>query len=254
MRFVAISLFIIGFLIAIVLNPNWAYANKTSYKNYDVYHNKPLDPGWLDKLDEATELIKTSELYNPDLRLDICLNDGAFYPSVIKTIQGQAFAWGFYDKVVFHARTEKNYAHVELNGYTWNLTQLLAHEMVHCLQFDRFGPWKSKPIANIPNWKWEGYAEYISRKNDDQKNLVQNISRLYQTNEDAWAILFNDGTIAPREYYSYWMLVQYCIDIKKMGYDEILDDNITEEILGREMTDWYQMQTKTDSEINENLH
>ncbi|QLH47729.1 MAG: hypothetical protein HWD58_20245 [Bacteroidota bacterium] len=162
---------ITGLLLIIVINPILTYANKTTHNNLTVFHNKTLDPTLLTKLDQATELLKASELYNPDLHLDICLNDGSKYPKLIRAIRGQAFAWGFYNKVVLQGNANYNENYVELNGYKWNLTQLLAHEMTHCLQFDKLGFWKSKPIANIPNWKWEGYAEYVSRQNTDQKDL-----------------------------------------------------------------------------------
>lgn len=102
-----------------------------------------------------------------------------------------------------------------LNDYKWNLTQLLTHEMIHCLQFDKYGIFKSKPLADIPNWKWEGYAEYIARQNVYQKDLKNNIKRLLESNQKQWDIMFEDSTISSREYYNYWILVQYCLDIKK---------------------------------------
>lgn len=215
LRFTATALFIAGLLLIIVLNPILIYANKTTHNKLTVFHNKTLDPTLLTKLDHATELLKASEFYNPDLHLDICLNDGSKYPKFIRAIRGQAFAWGFYDKVVLQGNANYNENNVELNGYKWNLTQLLAHEMTHCLQFDKLGFWKSKPIANIPNWKWEGYAEYVSRQNTDQKDLSKNIERLIATDKNNWEVIFSDSTIAPKEYYDYWTLVQYCIDIKK---------------------------------------
>ncbi|MEI2708915.1 MAG: hypothetical protein V9E96_07855 [Chitinophagaceae bacterium] len=119
------------------------------------------------------------------------------------------------------------------------MTQLLAHEMTHCLQFDKLGFWKSKPIANIANWKWEGYAEYVSRQNTDQKDLSKNIARLIATDKSNWEINFGDSTIAPREYYDYWTLVQYCMDIKKMTYKQILADTTSEQTVRQEMMSWF---------------
>jgi hypothetical protein len=136
-----------------------------------------------------------------------------------------------------NANFKDNY--VELNGYKWNLTQLVAHEMTHCLQFDKLGFWKSNPIANIPNWKWEGYAEYVSRQNSDQKDLSKNIERLIATDKNNWEIKFADGTIAPREYYGNWMLVQYCMDIRKMTYRQILADTTSEQTVRQEMMSWF---------------
>jgi hypothetical protein len=242
LRLTAIVLLITGLLLVIVLNPILTYANNTKHNNYTIFHNRPLDPALLTKLDQAAELLRTSEFYDSNLQLDICLNDGSKYPKLIGTLRGQAFAWGFYDKVVMQGNANFKDNYVELNGYKWNLTQLLAHEMTHCVQFAKLGFWKSKPITNIPNWKWEGYAEYVSRQNNDQKNILKNIARFIATNKKNWEITFADGTIAPGDYYAYWILVQYCIEIKKMNYRQILADSTSEQNLRQEMMSWFSRQ------------
>ncbi len=238
----AIGLLIAGLLLVIILNPILTYANKTTHSNYFIYHDKPLDATLIIKVNEANELLKTSEFYNFHLKLDICLNDGSNYPKLIHALRGQAFAWGFYNKVVLQGTANYKNNFIELNGYNWNLTQLLVHEMTHCLQFDKLGWWKSKPIANIPNWKWEGYAEYVARQNTDQKDLSKNIARLVAADKNNWEINFSDNTIAPREYYDYWNLVQYCMDIKKMNYNQILADTTSEQTVRQEMMTWFRRQ------------
>ena len=235
----ASTLLIAGLLLIIILNPILTYANKTIQNNFTVFHNKTLDPTLLTKLDQATDLLKASEFYNPNLHFEVCLNEGSKYPKLIKTLRGQAFAWGFYDKVVLQGTANFKGNYVELNGYKWNLNQLLAHEMTHCLQFNKLGLWKSKPFANIPNWKWEGYAEYISRQTTDEKDLSKNIARLIATNINSWEVAFTDSTIAPREYYDHWTLVQYCMDIKKMTYKQVLADTTREQIVRHDMMRWF---------------
>lgn len=227
LRLTATIIVIISLLLIIILNPILTYANKTIYNNYIIYHNQPLDPKFTAILDEATTLLQKSELYNKNLKLDICLNDGSSYPALMSAIRGQAFAWGFYNKVVLQGNMNVKENTVELNGYKWNCTQLLAHEMVHCLQFDKLGLFKSNPIANIPTWKWEGYAEYISRQNETQKDYTKNVARLKQQNTNSWEITFEDSTIAPREYYNYWLQVQYWMDVKGMRWEErvVIDDD-----------------------------
>lgn len=239
LRLTVTGLFIAGLLLVIILNPILTYANKTTHNNFTIFHNKPLDHTLTTKLDRATELLKASEFYNPKLQLDLCLNDGSKYPKLMQTLRGQAFAWGFYNKVVLQGTANFNDDYVELNGYKWNLTQLLAHEMTHCLQFDKLGFWKSNPVANIPNWKWEGYAEYVSRQNNDQKDLSKNIERVIATDKNNWEVTFADKTIAPREYYESWTLVQYCMSIKKMNYQQILADTTSEQTLRQEMMKWF---------------
>lgn len=240
LRLMATGLFIAGLLLIIVLHPILTYANRTTHDNFTIYHSTKLDPSFLSHLDNASDLLKTSEFYNEKLRIDICLNDGSKYADLMKAIRGQAFAWGFYDKVVLQGSMNCKEKHVVLNGYKWNLTQLLAHEMIHCLQFDKLGLWKSNPVANIPNWKWEGYAEYVSRQDADQKDLSKNLARLFTTNKSNWEVVLADSTISPREYYESWALVQYCMDIKMMTYEQILVDTTNEQIVRQEMMDWYE--------------
>ena len=235
------GLFILALLIGIVLNPTLTYANKTTYNNFTIFHDKPIEGALLIHLDEATKLLEKSELYNPKLKLDICLNDGSIYPVIIRKILGDNFATGFYDKVTLQGNPDYNGNYIEIRGYKWNLTQVLAHEATHCFQFDKLGLWKSNPVARIPTWKWEGYPEYVARQNPDQKDLSKNIERLIkteQTDNNGW-ILFADSTGAVIPYYKYWLLVQYSMDIKKMTYAQILADTTKEETVRLQMMDWY---------------
>jgi hypothetical protein len=238
-RITVTGLFIATLLLVIVLNPILSYGNKTTARNYQVFHNKPLDSSLMRELEGAVDLLKKSELFNPNLKLDICLNDGSGYPKLMELLRGQAFAWGFYDKVVLQGTANYRGNYILLNGYKWNLTQLLAHEMTHCMQFDNLGFWRSKPFAKIPNWKWEGYAEYISRKDAEEGSLIRTIERYIKADKREWGITFSDGTIAPREYYEYWLLVGYCMDIRKMTYRNVLADTASQETIRKEMMDWF---------------
>jgi hypothetical protein len=241
LRLTVTVVFIAALLAIIILNPVLTYANKTVHNNYTVYHQQPIGPQLLTRLDNATALLQKSEWYNPSLKLDICLNDGSAYPGLMQKIRGRAFAWGFYDKVVLQGTAHYDSNYVELDGYKWNLTQLLAHEAVHCLQYDHLGFRKTNPVGNIPVWKFEGYPEYIARKEPGQTNLFNNIRQLNETekaNHNGW-ISFADGTGTVIPYYRNWLLVQYCMDVKKMSYTELLADTLTEESVYREMMNWY---------------
>jgi hypothetical protein len=242
LRLTVTGIVVASLLLIIILNPILTYANKTTQNNFTIYHNKPLDSSVIFKINESYEILKESEVYNENFKIDICLNDGSVYPRLIKVIRGQAFAWGFYNKVVLEGNANYNENYVELNGYKWNLTQLLAHEMIHCFQFDKFGIFKSKPFADIPNWKWEGYAEYVVRKNKDQKDLFKNIARLLkseQQNANAWGINFEDGTSVSKQYYKDWNLVQYCMQVKKINYASLLSSTVEKEAIHKEMMMWF---------------
>lgn len=241
-RLTVTALFTVGCLVVIILNPALVYANKTTYNNYVIFHNRPLDKAFLFQIDEATRLAGRSEYYNPGVKLDICLNDGSMYPAVIQRLFGRGFGWGFYNKVVLGGTVHYKENYDEINGYKWNLTQLLAHEMMHCFQFDKRGFRRSHPVAKIQHWKWEGYPEYIARQHADQKDLVQNIHRLIaaeHTDNNGW-MQFLDSTGCVISYCNMWLLVQYSMDIKKMSYDQVIDDTTREETVRQQMMNWYE--------------
>lgn len=238
LRIVGFVLMVAIILTVLVLNPGLLYANKTIVGNYTIYHNAPIDSGFTDILLRSQKLISTSEIYNPDLKMNICPDDGSKYQALIQILQGPAFGYGFFHNVVIRGKLNCKENYTEYHGYKWNLTQLLAHEQVHCLQYDKFGFWKSNPVAKYPDWKWDGYNEYIARQNEDQRSLSKNIARLVaadKSDKDAWGISFSDSTFIGKDYYRWWILMQYCKDVKKMSYQEILKDTTSEEHLRDEM-------------------
>jgi hypothetical protein len=241
-RILVTGLLLVGILLTFILSPTLLYANKTRFGNYTIYYNTSLDTNFKKRLNEATELLNPSEIYNPKLHIDICLNDGSSYPALIQFFLGSAFGIGFYDKVVLMGSINWKDNYEIYNGYKWNLTQLIAHETLHCLQFNKFGLLKSNPVAKYPTWKWEGYNEYIARRNNDQLNLIENINRYNEAalkTKDDWGIKFADSTYVGKYYYKWWILMQYCKDIKKMTYLEILQDTTREEIVSEDMINWY---------------
>lgn len=243
LRITAICIVIVLLLAGILLNPSTLYANKVIYKNYTIYyHTASINPALLQQLDTVTSYLKKSELYKQDYHIEICLNDGSMYPLLVQSLQGAAFGWGFYDKVVLAGTAHYNNNFVELRGYKWNLTHLLIHEAVHCLQFSRWGLLKSNPVAGIPAWKWEGYPEYIARARADQQNLQTNITKLQavlQTDNNGW-INFADGTGTSISYYKNWLLIMYCMDVKKWTYESVLKDTSESKVIEAEMMAWYQ--------------
>lgn len=231
-----------GILIGIILNPSLLYANKSEVEGFIVYHNEALKPEMGKRLVAVREMLEDSDFYNPEFKLKICLNDEALYPKLMGMVRKPAFGWGFLDIVVLQGVADYKMNTIELNGYKWNLEQLFAHEAIHCYQYDKLGLWNSKPLMNHPNWKWEGYPEYVSRKNDDQIDLRVNIERLIEQNKedpDSWAISFADHTISSVDYYKDWLLVMYCLDIEQLSYDELLKDQRDRALIEKDMWDWY---------------
>jgi hypothetical protein len=239
------GLFLIGLLVTFMLSPMLLYANKTTLGNYSIYHNKPLDKNFQRLLEQSNIIIKSSELYDRNLKIDVCLKDGSNYPKLIRGILGKDFLSSFYNKIILTCDTvnyKDNY--VQLDGHKWNLTQMLAHAQVHCLEFDRYGFWQSNPIAGHPVWKWEGYPEYVSKQNFDQTKLKNNIERLLQiesATNNGW-MKYADNTETLIAFDEYRLLIQYCMEIKKMTFIELMKDTTEEKTIKQQMMNWYNKQ------------
>jgi hypothetical protein len=231
---------IVLLLAIIVLNPALTYAHRTTHSGYTILHNAPLPPTLTQRVDEATGLLRGSEMFDSSLKLELCLNDGSGYPALIDAIKGTAFAHGFYDKVILLGNLHAAENYVELNGYRWNLMQLLAHEATHCHQFNTLGFWKSNPAARYPAWKWEGYPEYVSRRGmiGDLPKSIAHLHSVEQTEHNNW-ISFEDSTGTVISYYKSWLLMRYCLDVRGMSYKEVLADTAAEEEVYEAMMTWY---------------
>jgi hypothetical protein len=239
------GLFLCGLLVTFILSPILLYANKTALGNYSIYHDKQLSKNFLQRLQQSNIIIESSELYDPNLKIDVCLKDGSAYPGLIRFVMGKDLISSFYNKIIITGDAV-NYSdnYIQLEGHKWNLTQMLAHAQVHCLEFNKYGLWHSNPIAKHPVWKWEGYAEYIAKQNTDQVNLQNNIEKLMQiesTANNGW-MKFADSTETLISFDEYRLLTQYCIAIKKMTFVEFMKDTTDENTVRQQMINWYNKQ------------
>ncbi len=230
-RLIVTGLFLFGLLITFMLSPILLYANKTTIGNYSIYHNKPLDKNFQQQLEQSNVIIKSSELYDSKLKMDVCLKDGSDYPVLIRAVMGKDFLSSFYNKIIITADSVNyNDNYIQLDRHKLNLAQMLAHAQVHCLEFNKYGLWQSNPIAKYPVWKWEGYPEYIARQNFDQAIFQNNIHKLLQienTTNNPW-MMFADSTESLTAFVEYRLLIQYCIKIKKMTFIELMKDTTQE--------------------------
>ena len=230
-----------GLLPVLVLHPRFLYAHRTATPDYVLYHNQPVDPAWWPRLAQARALVQPSPWFASAVRLNVCLNDGSPYPALVERLWGPAFAWGFSRNVVLNGEAHPKDNYVRLNGYNWNLVQLLAHESVHCYQAHRLGFWRANPVARYPAWKWEGYAEYVARQRSAGSSAGQQLRQLQHAEHatpQAWALSLADSTSVSREYARYRLLTTYCLDVKNMSYPQLLADTASERTVQAQLTTW----------------
>lgn len=80
---------------AYISNPHFSYSNKTSYKQFAIFHKNKLEPVFGALLDSAYILLLKREFFNKNLEFKVCLNDGVNYQRILEAVRGPSFAWGF---------------------------------------------------------------------------------------------------------------------------------------------------------------
>jgi len=236
-------------IVSIVLFPQHLFANKFEYKNFTVYSNEKIGNDIKAVLDNAMNLVKKSEINDPNYKYNILLCYNSFYNKVDDKLFGEGpAASSRLNDVIIKVRIEpkNNLAFITFHkACEANLTCLLAHEMTHCLQLHKYGIMKFNPFRHPELWKLEGYPEYVARKTELSNrgySLTSEIDRYVNLESKAtnfWISAVDDeGCEVPNYYYKGLLMIEYLIDIKHMSYDKILDDTVSENTVYQEMIIW----------------
>lgn len=235
--------------ILLLFNPQWLYANKTQYDFVTVYHNQNLEERTGNIIEEAAKIIKSSELYEEGISIELCLNDDKVYPN-LDPLVGGPIAYARLDKTVIKNCTVKFNENVAETQWAINnnelrkfdLTWVLAHEFTHNLQFNANLGYVIKTTLGKINWKLEGHAEYISRQYKNDGKLLEKIKK-YNEEKDRKhngipVFELEDGTKQSLSYFKYALIVQYLVEEKGMNFYDICEDESTLDESFSEMIKW----------------
>jgi hypothetical protein len=154
-------LIIISALVTIILCPQLLFANKMKYKNFKVCSNNKISYDIKVVLDNAMTLVQNSELYDSSYKYNIILCQNSFYNKIDDKLLGIGpAARARLHNVIIKVRIDpkSNLAFPTFRKECEvNLTYLLAHEMIHCLQAKKYGIIKFNPFTHPEFWKLEGY-------------------------------------------------------------------------------------------------
>lgn len=249
----AVSVFIWVFLL---LNPKFSYAHTTEFDQVTVFHNQELEANTEQIINDAIAILKTSELYNNEIQLQLCFNDGSYYP-YLDPLVGGPLAYALLDKTIIknsQPSFEKNIVEAQwaINDYeyrTFNLTKLLAHEFVHNLQNEAMFGYVLKTTLGKINWKLEGYAEYVAQDFQNDGLLLSKINRLEVELAKAHLGIpvfdLEDGTKQSLAYFKYALIVQYMQEYKGLSFHQICDDPKSLDQMFAEMINWKDLQTES---------
>ena len=239
----------IGGMVTLILFPQPLFSHSYTFQKATVYSHTEVDQDAFNKaLEEAFSFIRTSELYDADYAFDIFLAEPGLYNQFDDFIFGEWAAARAVSNNVIIKRVVNEKAGTVANGENhFDLSYVLAHEMIHCLQHHRYGMMAFNSISHPPLWNVEGYPEYISRKkviNKEEYTLQQGISdflsRTKNRENDHDIIQIGERESTPYIYYKGRIMVEYLMDVKGWSYDDIMKSEETEETLFNDLMDWYQ--------------
>lgn len=234
-------------VVTLVLYPQPLFANKLEYKNFKIYSNNKISTDFKVVLDNATFIVTSSELYDPSYTYDVFLCYDALYNRLDDMALGRGpSARAIDNNLVIKIRVNPK---INIGFPTFHkrceidLTYLIAHEMIHCLQANKYGKMKFNPFRHPEMWKLEGYPEYVSKQiykinTVDLANEIDRYEYMCSKAKDGWLAVGDGKCDVPEIYYKSGLMMKYLIDIKNISYDEILTDTISETIIYNEMRNW----------------
>lgn len=220
-------------LIGFILNPSLSYAHQSEIEGINVFHDDPLSPEISQIIRESNRFLISSPLDNPT-NSQLCLNEG-IYPKVIQALMGPDVIRAFRNiNVVLGERTEGN--RLKSRSHSFGFTQFLAHARVHNQQYAHHGFWDANPLGGHPEWKWEGFADYVVLGDTYSLKEIWDAYKSYP-NDPYIFVELEEGAGSLKLHIRYLLLVKYCLDEKNMQYQSFMDNALKEEVLWQELED-----------------
>ncbi len=199
--------------------PQPAFAYHATYRQFEVWSDRPIDGAISGVLDDATRRLKTSELYTPDqaFRIFFCNSTWRFglYALFQTSAGGMVYPLtaNVYLRASDIARNRILSPHIGpiADAEHRPLSYFIAHESTHVMQSRAFGRWFG---LRYPTWLNEGYADYVGKGGDfdfdenlgllkaDDPALDYARSRLYRGYQLAVAWLLDKQGMSIRAVYA----------------------------------------------------
>ena len=197
--------------------PQPLFAYSTKYETFDVYSREPIDSEIEKVLDRAETRLKTSPLYDAEVRRPIYLTNGFGMYALLSHKAYNSFGNSVpFITNVFINKTDIASDRVFMNRAKNNsrsLSGVIAHEITHIFIRQRYGTVTS---MLQPAWKNEGYCEYIA--GESTIPLDEGL-RLWRENP-------SDDT--GYRFTKYHAMVKYLLENDNMTVDELFTQNLNE--------------------------
>ncbi len=191
---------------------------ETDYIRWHINGNNVQKDRIMQLSKKIIKYLKNNPLYTTNIDFDLYIVNNDLLYTLLNPLDilssRQSFAVTLFGKflIVRDADLDRNI--VRTSAKTEKLDAVVAHEMVHRLQFHKYGFLKS--LIWTPKWVTEGYATYATRDLYLAQDAPKRLLSMYKHKD----VNFTHSPHIAYSYELYALMIKYAIE--KMGYS--IDD------------------------------
>jgi hypothetical protein len=238
---VGVIIILILFDIGILSNPGLFFPEEKRYESITVYSEKPIGQEIDSIMSEVLFRLNAVPIYDPDRKYNLCLcstqKKFSFFSRLTAranrimgfSLLGSAYVnEDFINELGLKTRGQPKYLTRE-----GSVVHVATHELMHGYINNTYGYFAAR---TLPEWKIEGYCEYGVNQFVAPKDIGYSIPERVDIylDDSQW----NPIAEVHRPHYVWGLMMEYLINIRGLKFEQVMDDNIIDEDIYKEILDW----------------
>jgi hypothetical protein len=240
------TLVLVGLYLSVFFAPYPLFRHHAELSGFRVYSDRQIGAEFELVFEDARRRVEAMELFDGTglPRIFVCRSQRLFV--LLTRLAGKRHAGQgllisvagnvFLSESGISAVARRNRTRPEHSRLQGSWSAAVAHEVAHYLAFSRLGYRRARAI---PTWKSEGWADHEANRaftrsdaDDDFRGRVRLL-----LDEDAWR--HPTGAI-DRRHLRWHALVEYLCEVDGLGFDQLMDPEVTEERAWTDLLSWYE--------------
>lgn len=224
-----------------ILYPYSYFDHRETYDGFTLYSDEPPEEGFGETIREVRLRMSCVEGYGPEETYPVFACRRSCYERFARQMGVNPFSQGLTIEPMGYAvinlqdigMIENTYS----QAYHYTLARgdpahIIAHELVHLVTTGRLGIWRT---VTLPTWKEEGYAEYAASRYTRHKNPDYSLRNRVLQYLDGYYRAVGRNRL---EYIRAGLAVEYLLDERRLGFEEVMNGTFEFEEILTEMEEW----------------
>lgn len=227
--------------IGILAIPGPFFPEKKQYGSITVYSEQPIRQETDSIMAEVFLRLQAVPIYNPEKKYNLCFcatqKKFSFFARLTvraNRIMGFSLMGSAYVNEDFIKELG-----MKTNGQPKYLTRegsvvhVATHELMHGYITDAYGSFSARAL---PEWKTEGYCEYGVNQFVAPRDMGYSIPERIDIylDDSRW----NPTAEVHRPHYVWGLMMEYLMNVRGLGFEQVMADSVTKETIYLEMMDW----------------